>query len=423
LGTALLGVALASLVMACQAQPDARQTPSPPRDEPPMSAAEQAQIAQASNAFGLDLYRSVAPKRTGNLAVAPASLTTGLTLAWAGARGETAARLQAALHFMRSATEIVPATGRLARALQDPRRGVTIRLANRLFGDRGTPFERAYLEALSRAHDAGFEALDFKHAAPAARAHINTWVEQQTERRIRDLLPPAGVDAETRLVLVNALYFLGDWEQAFKAERTRPAAFHLDATHTVDVPTMHAGNIWRFAQNEGVQALELPYRGGQFAFLVLRPDALEGLAALERTLDTARLERLTAALTPTPIALALPKFEVDPAESLALADALRALGLGLAFDPERADFTGLANPPDRRERLRLSNVYHKVFVRVDERGTEAAAATAVSMERAGGPPPSPPRMFSVDRPFLFLVRDRISGLVLFVGRVVDPRTR
>lgn len=415
--------ALLTLAMGCQAQPD-RPPQSGPASAPPLtsaSRAEQAALAKSSNAFGFDLYRRVATGATGNLALSPASLTTGLALAWGGAKGETAARMQAVMHFERPAAEVVPATGRLGVALQDPREPVTLRLANRVFGERTTPFEPAYLERLRASHGAALEALDFKQASSAARVRINTWVEQQTERRIRDLLPAQGVSAETRLVLVNALYFLADWDQAFKPERTRPAAFSLAASHAVDVPTMHGGNTWRFAQADGVQALEVPYRGGRFAFLVLRPDAVDGLAALERGLDAARLERLTAALALTPIALALPRFEIDAAESLALADPLRALGMALAFDPLRADFTGLANPTDRRERLCLSNVYHKVFVRVDERGTEAAAATAVSMQRAGGPPPSPPRLFQVDRPFLFLVRDTSSGLVLFVGRVKDPR--
>lgn len=409
--------------VACQARSATSLDPAPTVSEAPPSTREQTEIAQASNAFGFDIYRSVAPHRAGNLALAPASLTLGLGLAWGGARTETAARLQASLHFSRSAAEIVPATGRLARLLQDPGRGVTVRIANRLFGERTTPFEPAYLATLRASHGAALESVDFKQAPQAARSHINSWVEQQTERRIRDLLPAQGVTDQTRLVLVNALYFLADWAQAFKPERTHPARFHLSPSSPIDVPTMVAGNTWRFAQADGFQALELPYRGGHFSFLVLRPDAVDGLPALERTLDATRLARLAAALAPTAIVLALPKFEIDAPESLALAEPLRALGLEIAFDPQRADFTGLANPRDPRERLRLSNVYHKVFVRVDERGTEAAAATAVTMDRAGGPPPSPPRQFTVDRPFLFLVRDNASGLVLFLGRVVDPRAR
>jgi serpin B len=299
---------------------------------------------------------------------------------------------------------------------------VTFRIANRLFGERSYRFEPSYLEATKAAFGAALEPLDFRGAFEPARGVINGWVEAQTEKRILNLVPPGGLTADTRLVLVNAIYFLGDWAQPFTKEATRPAPFHLSSSAKTDVPTMHQTESFGWMRGEGFQALELPYREGAFSMLVLLPDAVDGLATLENELSAESLARIVGALARTRVALALPKFEVNPAASIPLSRLLQGLGMERAFDRERADFTGIANPPDPRERLFIGEAFHKAFVKTDEKGTEAAAATAVAMARAsaiqGQPVP-----FKADHPFLFLIRDRASGLVLFMGRVADPTAR
>jgi serpin B len=231
------------------------------------------------------------------------------------------------------------------------------------------------------------------------------------------------VTRDTRLVLVNAIYFLGDWAQPFEPRTTHPAPFHLTASETEDVPTMNRTAGFRIAQKDGVTALEIPYKGGELSMMLLVPDEIEGLAAVEGALDTKKLEALARAMKTEQVWVALPKFEVNPEGSLSFAEDLMAMGMPLAFDREKADFTGMANPPHPGDRLVITDVFHKGFVRVDEKGTEAAAATAVAMSRGGFGREAPPRPFKADRPFLFLIRDNASGLVLFLGRVSDPSRR
>jgi serpin B len=390
-------------------------TPAP---EAPMD--ESTRFARSSNAFGFDLYRRL--KATpGNQVVSPASITTALAMTWGGARGETAAQMKQVLHFDGAPGPVMQAAGALSRSLVDPTRPVVFRIANRLFGEKTYRFEEGFLQATRTAFGATLEPTDFRKATEAARAAINQWVETETLKRIRDLIPAGGVTAETRLVLVNALYFLGDWLEPFTKEGTSSAPFHVSAKDERSVPTMHRSGTLRLARGNGLMALELPYKGGQMSMLVVLPDATDGLPALEASLDAAGLESIVRSLAPTLVAVSLPKFEVDPARSLSLGDLLVALGMRAAFDPQKADFTGIANPPNPADRLVISRVFHKAFVKVDEKGTEAAAATAVVMMRAGSAlHRDEPVVFRADHPFLFFIRDHATGLVIFMGRVADP---
>jgi serpin B len=377
-------------------------------------------FAKSSNAFGFDLYRRLKPA-PGNQVVSPASITTGLAMAWVGARGETAAQMKQALHFTAGPGPVLRAAGAVSRSLVDPRRPVVFRIANRLFGEKTYHFETAFLEATRAAFGAPLEPADFREASEGAREAINQWVEGQTEKRVRDLIPPRGIDGQTRLVLVNALYFLGDWQDPFTKEGTSPAPFHVAARDQRPVPTMHRTGTFRFVRSRGLQALELPYKGEQMSMLVVLPEATDGLSALEDSLNLAGLDAVVQGLAFAQVAVALPQFEVNPKESLSLGDLLVALGMRTAFDPGKADFTGIANPPDPADRLVISRVFHRAFVKVDEKGTEAAAATAVSMMRAGSSARrEEPLVFRADHPFLFFIRDNASGLVVFMGRVADP---
>jgi serpin B len=377
-----------------------------------------AQLARSSNDFGFDLYRRLRETR-GNLVISPAGLTTALTMAWGGAVGETEAQMRRVLHLKGSAGEVMATAGQLARSLQEPSRPVVFRLANQLFCDESCRLAPAYVERTSAAFGASVELLDFRGSPESARPRINAWVEDQTSQRIKDLVPEGGITPLTRLVLANAIYFLGDWAEPFNPDATRPAPFHLTVHETKDVPTMTQTGSFRIARQDGVTALEIPYKGGELSMMLLVPDAIEGLAAIEAALDMAKFDALVGAMRDERVALALPKFELKPDSALSLGEDLQALGMQLAFDNARADFTGIADPSDPDEQLVLSKVFHKGFVRVDEKGTEAAVATAVVMqirslmlERS--------RSVNVDRPFLFFIREKASGLVLFLGRVSDP---
>jgi serpin B len=388
---------------------------------PAPSLADARDFAKGSNAFALDLHRRLAPE--GNLVYSPASMSFALAMTWGGAKGPTADEMARTMHFTGSAADLGGAAGEISRSLEDPSHPITFRIANRLFGERTYEFLPAFLSATKAGFGAPLEGVDFKRSPDAARRTINGWVEAKTEKRIVDLVPPSAVTTDTRLVLVNAIYFLGDWQQPFEKESTSSAPFHAARGATRDVPTMHRSATLRLARGAGWKALELPYKGGQLSMLVLLPDAVDGLAAFERALTAETLEAVDRSLASVRVAVALPKFEVNPRESIALADMLREMGMKAAFDRRRADFTGIANPRDPGERLFLAEVFHKAFVKVDEKGTEAAAATAAVMARVSGMPMAPPEEFKADHPFLFLIRDNASGLVLFLGRVADPSTK
>ena len=389
----------------------------PPVDPPAPDAV--GRLARSANAFGLDAY-ALLRKEKGNLVFSPVSLATALAMTWGGARGETAAEMQKVLHLEGSPDETMKTAGQLAASLGDPRRAVTCRIANRLFGEKTFTFEQAFLDATAAAYGAPLEPLDFVGAPGAARARINAWVEEQTASRIKDLLPPPAVTSDTRLVLTNAVYFLGNWTEPFDKMFTSPATFRQSASQSSEVPTMHAMGSHGFAAADGAKALEIDYQGGDMAAVFVLPDAVDGLDALEASLDEARLAAIVAALKPETVSVALPKFEIAPANALALKGTLIALGMPRAFDVTRADLTGIGRPTDPANLLYISDVFHKAFVRVDEKGTEAAAASAVVVAEGAGAPPAPHNEFVADHPFLFFVRDRKSGLVLFMGRVADP---
>ncbi len=373
----------------------------------------------ARTAFAVDLFRAVRGNE-GNLAVSPLSVSLALTLAWSGARGATAAEMAQVLRLSATPEAALEEVRTQLGRLNDPKRtAYTLRVANRIFPERSYVLSRTFVDRLA-AIGAPAEPLDFRSAPEASRRKINAWVAGQTADRIRDLLPPPAINGETRLVLVNALYLLADWLQPFSREATREVPFHA-ARGSRPTATMHQLGRFAFAARDGVKVLEMPYVGGDLAMVLLLPDARDGLPALEQSLDAKRLEGWLGALQAQQVLMAVPKFTVDPPAGLALAEALQGLGMRLAFSRERADFTGMAAPRDPADRLSISEVFHKAFVRVDEKGTEAAAATAVVMQRAGGPPPLEKRQeFRADHPFLFLVRDLRTGAVLFLGRVAEP---
>jgi serpin B len=323
------------------------------------------------------------------------------------------------LHFGDDPAAIhAAASHQLAAWSDDSRTAYELRVANRLFGERSYTFQEDFLALTRDRYGAALEPVDFINAADPSRLRINAWVEERTQERIQDLLPEQSIDGETRLVLTNAVYFLGTWEHQFDEAQTRDAAFHLARGRDAQVPTMHQTESFGFSQQDGVKLLEMPYRGDELAMTFLLPDARDGLPAFEQSLTVERLAQLIASLEERRVEVALPRFTIDPATSLELKPVLQELGMRLAFE-RTADFTGMADPPSPDDRLYISKVFHKAFVKVDEVGTEAAAATAVVMARAGGMPQAPPS-FTADHPFLFLIRDLRSGTILFMGRVADP---
>jgi serpin B len=400
------------LLAACTKQHDERHT-QPPAPQPPR-AADVAPLADASNAFGFDLYQQLR-EQPGNLAMSPASISIALGMTWGGARGDTATQMQQTLHLTGDPASVSRTWGALSTSLQDPARPLTLRIANRLYGEQSYDFEQPFLDQTAASYGAPLEPVDFASDAETQRTRINGWVADRTEQRIKDLLPPASLDSSTRLVLVNAIYFLADWASPFDLEQTRPAPFSKTATDQTSVLTMHQRATFGYARADGMSMLEMPYQGGDAAMWIVLPDKVDGLADLEQTIDATKLAAWSKALAREEIDVAIPRFKIDPAGATELSKPLGALGMHDAFDSSRADFTGMAAGGG----LFISGVFHKAFVQVDEKGTEAAAATAVVMSESAAHPPSTAR-FNADHPFLYFIVDRTSGLVLFMGRVAAP---
>ncbi len=372
-----------------------------------------ARYAAANNAFAFDLWQAIR-SRPGNLTVSPASISLALGMTWAGARGETANAMAKALHLGDDVgVEAGAMAAQLAAWNQPDRTAFELRVVDRLFGEKTVEFEKPYLDLVRDSFGAPLERVDFKGAFEPARERINDWVEEQTKDRIVDLLPAGSVDANTTLVLTNAVYFKGEWEHAFTTDATHPADFHVDGARAVQVPTMHRTGDIAYHGDDKLQAVELPYAGDELAMVVLLPRAKDGLAALERSLDEQSLADVLGKLSTREVALALPRLKLEMSESFTLRTPLEQLGMGIAFRDD-ADFTGIST----KIPIKIDDVAHKTFVIVDEEGTEAAAATGVVMTTATSVAP-PPEAFTADRPFLYLIRDVKTGAILFLGRVTD----
>jgi serpin B len=382
------------------------------------SAGDASSAAAAAHDFGLALYASVAgADPNANLLLSPASIALALSMARAGARGETAAEMDAVLRDLGTdehAAWIAALDAALsARSGQFPDlsgepREVTLRIVNAPFAQRGFALQPAYLDALAGRFGAGLRLVDYAGATEGARRLINAWVADETEQRIEELLAQGILTTDTRLVLVNAIYLKAAWQTAFVEGATQPAPFTRGDGLAVDVPFMHTSAALPFAAGAGWRAVELPYVGGKLSMLVIVPD---DLAAFASGLDGAGLAAITESLSSTRVELALPKFGFE--SRFELNEPLAGLGMPTAFT-ELADFSGIST----QERLLISAVIHQANIDVDEKGTEAAAATAVVMERTSAPAPG--IALTVDHPFLIALRDRATGAVLFLGRVANP---
>jgi serpin B len=393
--------------------------------------------AKATNELAVDLHRQLAPGAE-NLCVSPYSIENALVMTFAGADGATRTEMARVLHLTNDGTapasfaalqhsleEMSARTADLVKASKrfgGPGEPITLNIANRLFVQKDYDFRQAFLSLVKENYGAAFEALDFVANASAATQHINRWVADQTRGKIRDLIPADALNKLTRLVLANALYLKAPWADPFSEKTTQPEPFHVRGGAPVDVPMMRKTGQFGYAKHEGFAAVTIPYVGDDLRFLVLLPDEANGLRALESKL-TADVLAERAKVQTQDVDLHLPKFKIEP-PTIALAETFQALGMKTAFDVPRgsANFDKIA-PRKPNDYLYISNIFHKTFIAVDEKGTEAAAATAVVMMRATAiaRPKPPPIEVKVDRPFVYAIQYVPSGVCLFLGRVTDPR--
>ena len=290
-------------------------------------------------------------------------------------------------------------------------KGFRLNIANALWGQKGYRFLPEFLDLLAENYGSGLRLLDFAADPESSRVTINDWVSHQTEGRIKDLVPQGVIDTLTRLVLTNAIYFNAAWGAPFDKSQTQDGAFHLQNGSQVTVPMMKQTKSFGYAEGQGYQAVELPYDGGELSMVILLPKAGQ-FEAFEGSLDAGQVNSILKNLAQRQVALSLPRLKTE--SEFSLAETLAAMGMPVAFSSE-ADFSGM----DGGRNLFISDVVHKAFVSVDESGTEAAAATASVMGLTYAMPEQPVE-FTVDRPFIFLIRDIPTGAILFVGRIVNP---
>jgi serpin B len=386
----------------------------------PMSRAEGvkdggplAKVVEGNNRFALDLYGRLRD-RSGNLFLSPYSLSTALAMTHAGARGETAEQMVATLHLSLPAGTLHAAFSALERQIKaGAGRPYKLSVANALWGQEGEHFLPDFVKLLAENYGAGLRQVDFRSVEQACRT-INTWVEEQTGGKIKDLLQPAHLSPNTSLVLTNAIYFKGDWASPFPKAATKDEMFTVTEDKRVPVPTMHRTGRLNYFDGGDFHALELPYAGNDLSMVIVLPKKVDGLARLEESLTSENLSAWLAKLGPRRVDLALPRFRVEA--GFELEKVLSAMGMPLAFT-RSADFSGI----DGKRELFISAVIHKAFVDVNEEGTEAAAATAVVIARPSAVVrPEPAVEFRADHPFAFLIRHNRSGSILFLGRVVNP---
>jgi serpin B len=370
-------------------------------------------ITPAMNAFTTASYKQLMGGDA-NLILSPFNIATALSMALAGARGQTAEEIQSVLHLHYDST-YDSALGALLAGLAKAgdTGGNELHTANGLWVQKGFPIQPAFENTLADNYHAPLTPLDFIANPEAARSRINLWTEEHTKEKIKDLLPAGSLDARTRLVLTSAIYFYGKWQDPFVASRTQPAPFTLPAGATTQASFMNQTSEFGYSETPSAQVLEMRYAGTGFAFDVLLPKTPTGLRGLEKSLTPGNLTFWLGNLTIRSVQVSLPKFRAE--SGFSLRQALSTMGMPTCFTA-KADFSGIGPQPG----LAISEVVHKAFVDVSEQGTEAAAATGIAMPTVSMRMPEQPVVFRADHPFLFLIRDTRTGVVLFIGRLMDP---
>ncbi|UCH87798.1 MAG: serpin family protein [Dehalococcoidia bacterium] len=393
------------------AQSETQRVTSPAVPEPDLD-----ELVAGNSAFAFDLYQAVRGNE-GNLLYSPYSISIALAMTYSGARGETKQQMADTLSFTLPDDRLHPAFNALDLELagrgEAPQGGESSRfqlnIANAIWGQKDYPFLAEFLDVLAENYGAGLRLLDFASAPEESRLAINDWVSDQTEGKIPDLMPQGVINALTRLVLTNAIYFNAGWAFPFEPQDTEEGPFHLLDGGEVTVPMMKQSEEFGYAEGEGYQAVSLSYGASGVSMVLLVPQAGQ-FEAFESSLNAERVDAIVKDLERWIVTLSMPKFDFE--SSFDLGETLATMGMPDAFSGA-ADFSGMTGSRE----LFISAVVHKAFISVDEEGTEAAAATGVAMMESV---PQGPVELTVDRPFVFLIRGSRTGAVLFAGRVVNP---
>ncbi len=385
---------------------------------PDVPAADLTELVDGNSDFAFNLYQQLKEAEEGNLFYSPYSISLALAMTYAGARGETAEQMAETLRFLLPSDQLHPAFNSLDLELNSRGEGAQgkdgegfrLNIVNETWGQQDYEFLAEFLDTLAENYGAGMRLLDFINFPEESRVTINDWVEEQTEDRIKDLIPQGAIDAITRLVLTNAIYFNAAWAYPFEEEMTDEGTFNLLDGGDVTVPMMNQTESFGYVDGDGYQAVEMPYDGMELSMVILLPDTDE-FEAVESSINSQLIAGIVDDIEYKEVALTMPKFEFE--SDFSLVNTLAAMGMPIAFS-SAADFSGMTGARD----LTIGEIIHKSFVSVDEAGTEAAAATAVLMELTAMP--ELPVEVTIDRPFIFMIRDLQTDAILFVGRVMDP---
>jgi len=370
-------------------------------------------VVAGNNQFATDLYSQLKGK-DGNVFFSPFSISTALAMTYEGARGQTADEMASVLHLPTNDSARREGYATLLSGINKGNKSYELKTSNELWIQKDWPISGDFTQAISTYYGGGANTLDFKTNPDGSRVTINDRVEEQTNSRIKDLIAPGLITTDTRLVLTNAVYFKGDWAREFNSTFTEEADFSLDNGAKKTVQMMHSTDIFNYTEADGIQVLEMPYSGDDLSMLILLPKEGE-LGQLESSLTAETLDAWRQGLRKQEVKVYVPKFRLET--EYGLGDTLKGMGMRQAFS-DSADFSGISEA----EALKISEVVHKAFVEVNEEGTEAAAATAVIMVTTAMPsePPPPTPVFRADHPFIFVIQERSTGNILFMGRVADP---
>lgn len=376
---------------------------------------------EASNKFCVDLHSYLRQFKGENLFYSPSSLSIALAMTSMGARGNTAKQLNKALHWEGLSQDKLHDNGKefLAALQESNTEGNELTAANGLFVQKDYPLSRGFAEGIEKFYDARIASVDYQNDAEGARKEVNNWVEEKTEQKIKDLIAEGAFSSLTKLTLVNAIYFKGFWQKEFDERATYDQKFFVSTWKKIQVRMMHLKAFFKFHKAGTYKVLEMPYEGNKFSMIILLPHKVDGLVKLEKALTYDKLQRAIKSVTGKSeriVKVSLPRFKVT--QQFLLNDFLAKMGAEDMFS-EFADFAGIT---PGSEKLSVSKVIHKAFVEVNEKSTEAAAATAVLMSLRGGRRRRRYPKFRADHPFLFIIYHKKSNAILFMGRTIKPES-
>ena len=374
-------------------------------------------VVPGNNKFAFRLYHAIAQGTGGNNRFcSPFSISTALAMVYAGARSETEIQMSRAMNFAIGERFHQDYKKLLSELDKGTSGKITLNIANGIWADNSVPFPGQFIDIVHTNYKSELKTVDFQNqeAREQSRNDINSWVKEKTSNKITGLLGKGDLTRFSRLVLVNAIYFYGNWETPFKASSTLPKTFFLAGGGEVTTPFMNQAGRYSYYEDSGVQALEIPYKDNEASMIIFLPVSRDGFEDFNKRFDYRYFSEITDSFQTTEVRLSLPKFKTG--DKFELSSILSDMGMPLAFSGDSADFSGITGRRD----LCISKVIHQALIEVDETGTEAAAATAVTMVCTASRIQPDIKIFRADHPFIFMIRENTTGSILFMGRIMNP---